>query len=118
EGNEFSIRKVLIEQFSKLYQEVNIPHQIENDLLELKRTFSLDESSFDRLKSSIQVTLSRLDGGNLLDQELDIDYQVFESDDFKHFQKLTKDIEEIYSKIGRASCREREENSVVGESSQ
>src|SRR5699024_9666970 len=54
EGNEFTIRKVLIEQFSKLYQEVNIPHQIENDLLELKRTFSLDESSFDRLKSSIQ----------------------------------------------------------------
>lgn len=105
EGNEFTIRKVLIEQFSKLYQEVNIPHQIENDLLELKRTFSLDESSFDRLKSSIQVTLSRLDGGNLLDQELDIDYQVFESDDFKHFQKLTKDIEEIYS-IDKAKSKQ------------
>lgn len=97
EGNEFTIRKVLIEQFSKLYQENKISDQIEKHLLELKRTFSLDESSFSRLKLAIQVTLDRLDQGNLLDQELDIDFQIFESEDFKQFKPLTNDIEEIYS---------------------
>lgn len=97
ESNEFTIRKVLIEQFPKLYQENQIPDRIENHLFDLKRTFSLDESSFLRLKLAVQVTLDRLNGGNILDQELDIDYQIFESEDFKQFHSLTKDIEEIYS---------------------
>jgi len=97
EGNEFTIRKVLIEQFPTRYQEVAVPEQIEDHLVHLKRKFALDESTFSRVRFATQVTLSRLGDGYLIDKALDIDRQVFDSKDFKSFQPLKEEIAQIYS---------------------
>lgn len=96
EGNEFTIRKVIIEQFPAHYQSVFIPEKIEQHLSNLKKKFTLDESSFSRLRLAVQVTLSRLNDGHLIEEELDIDRQVFESADFKSFQPLKEEIAHIY----------------------
>ncbi|MBM7599031.1 lichenan operon transcriptional antiterminator [Virgibacillus halotolerans] len=96
EGNEFTIRKVIIEQFPTHYQSVFIPEKIEQHLSNLKKKFTLDESSFSRLRLAVQVTLSRLNDGHLIEEELDIDRQVFESADFKSFQPLKEEIAHNY----------------------
>ncbi|MFD1415877.1 BglG family transcription antiterminator [Oceanobacillus jeddahense] len=97
EGNEFTIRKALIEQFPARYQEIAIPEPIEQHLLHLRKKFTLDESSFSRLKLAVQVSLSRLNDGNLIEEKLDIESQVFESEDFKSFQPLKEEIAHMYS---------------------
>lgn len=97
EGNEFNIRKVLIEQLPTRYEDTYVPLQIEQHLESLKKKFNIDESSFSRVRLATQVTLSRLDDSYLIEEDLDIDRQVFESKDFKSFQPLKEDIAHLYS---------------------
>lgn len=97
EGNEFTIRKVIIEQFPTRYEQIPIPDQMEQHLLDLKKKFHLDEASFSRLRLAVQVTISRLENGHFIKKELDIDSQVFDSEDFKSFQVLKEEMVRIYS---------------------
>lgn len=97
EGNELAIRKVIIEQFPIRYQEQPIPEEMESHLLDLKKKYSLDESSFSRLRLATQVTLSRLENGNFIDADLGIDQQVFQSEDFKSFQALKEAMTNRYA---------------------
>ncbi|UJL47389.1 PRD domain-containing protein [Virgibacillus sp. NKC19-16] len=97
EGNEFTIRKVIIEQFPMHYEEIPIPDQMEQNLMDLKKKFHLDEASFTRLRLAVQVTISRLENGHFIEKELDIDSQVFDSEDFKSFQALKEEMVRIYS---------------------
>jgi lichenan operon transcriptional antiterminator len=96
-GNEFTIRKVILEQFPARYQDIPIPEQIELHLLDLNKRFHLDEASFTRLRIAVQVTISRLKNGHTIEEGLDIDRQVFESEDFKSFQLLKEEMTHIYS---------------------
>ncbi|MEK4298671.1 PRD domain-containing protein [Oceanobacillus sp. FSL W8-0428] len=97
EGNEIAIRKVIIEQFPDSYQEQQISDQIEQHLLDLKKKYRLDESSYDRLKLAVQVTLGRLEKGYFIETDLDMDQQVFESEDFTSFAALKKAITDKYA---------------------
>lgn len=97
EGNEIAIRKVIIEQFPNGYHEYPISEQIERYLSEIKKKYSLDDSSFSRLRLATQVTLSRLENGHFIGTDLDIDQQVFESEDFKSFEALKEIIADKYA---------------------
>ncbi|WP_080872019.1 BglG family transcription antiterminator [Oceanobacillus timonensis] len=96
EGNEIAIRMVIIEQFPDSYQEQLIPEQIEQHLLDLKKKYRLDESSYARLRLAVQVTLARLENGYFIEGDLDIDQQVFESADFKNMKTLKEVIVDKY----------------------
>lgn len=97
EGSEIAIRKVIIEQFPEGYQEQPIPEQIEQHLLDLKKKYNLDESSYVRLKLAAQVTLDRLENGYFIETDLDIDRQVFKSADFTSFEALKEAIAAMYA---------------------
>lgn len=96
-GNEFTIRKVLIEQLPSRYEDIHLPTQIEQHLENLKKKYNIDESSFARVRLATQVTLSRLDDGCFIDETLDIDRQVFKSKDFQSFRPLKEDIAQLYA---------------------
>ncbi|MFD1064758.1 BglG family transcription antiterminator [Oceanobacillus locisalsi] len=96
EGNEISIRMVIIEQFPDSYQEQLISEQIEQHLFDLKKKYRLDESSYARLRLAVQVTLARLENGCFIEGDLDIDQQVFESADFKNMKTLKEVIIDKY----------------------
>ncbi|MDM8101028.1 MULTISPECIES: BglG family transcription antiterminator [Oceanobacillus] len=97
EGNEIAIRKVIIEQFPNSYHEQPLPDQIEHHLLNLKKKYNLDDSSSSRLRLATQVTMARLESGIFIETDLDIDQQVFESEDFQSFQALKEAIADRYN---------------------
>lgn len=82
EGNEIEIRKVLIECFSNPYQNMELPEQIIHVLKDIEKDFNLDSATSERIKLSTKVMLSRLKEGYNIQQNVQIDERVFESEDF------------------------------------
>lgn len=95
-GSEYKIRKVLTENFYIQYENMKIPEFILENLEKLKDQYKLDDEAYSRVKSSIKVILDRLNNGNLIEEHLNIDDQVFQSNDYHNFEWLISYINRMY----------------------
>lgn len=96
-GNEFNIRKMLINQFYRYYTEFPTPEYLINQIEDIKKIYHLDEESVSRLTASLNVMLIRLDKGYPIDYKLNIDQKIFESEDYSNFSALTQFIASEYA---------------------
>ncbi|WP_053218241.1 BglG family transcription antiterminator [Virgibacillus senegalensis] len=82
EGSEFEIRKLAIEQFPSKFLEYEVPQRLITGLCDLQNDWRLDEQSFERLLLSLKVTLHRMDEGHFIDGTVDLDTNIFNSQEY------------------------------------
>ncbi|WP_411842797.1 BglG family transcription antiterminator [Salinicoccus sp. HZC-1] len=85
-GSEFKIRKILVENFSNHYKAISLPHYFSEYLTGIKKQYKLDSDTYGRLETSLKVTIDRLKRGYYIDEDLNVDNQVFQSKDYQHFE--------------------------------
>ncbi|MEX6012855.1 BglG family transcription antiterminator [Mammaliicoccus sciuri] len=99
EGTEIEIRKVLIECFPNQYKSTILPERINEILKNIQEKFNLDATSYRRLRLSTQVILTRLDEGFNIQQNVQIDERVYDSEDFKVVSDIKDYIEKHYEVV-------------------
>ncbi len=99
EGSEIEVRKVLIECFPNQYKSAILPDHINETLKNIQDKFNLDATSYRRLRLSTQVILTRLDEGFNIQQNVQIDERVYESEDFKVVSGIKDYIKKHYEVV-------------------
>ncbi|MEN3939353.1 PRD domain-containing protein [Staphylococcus shinii] len=97
EGNELEVRKVLIELFNRKYSSYALPDAIYTVLNKTKAQYNLDNATFNRLITATKVVLSRIKNGYEIQQRVQIDESVFESEDFIALSEIREYLSHQYS---------------------
>ncbi|AKG74935.1 BglG family transcription antiterminator [Salinicoccus halodurans] len=84
-GSEFKIRKILVEQFPNNYKDIMLPEYVFEYLSDIKKQYKLDSDTYMRLETSAKVTMDRLRKAYHVDENLNIDNQIFQSKDYQNF---------------------------------
>ncbi|WP_019167044.1 BglG family transcription antiterminator [Staphylococcus delphini] len=60
QGNELNLRMLVLECFPGIFEKIEMPTEIQNDVRRLKNKMKLDEESYKRLYLSAQIVYSRI----------------------------------------------------------
>lgn len=84
-GSEFKIRKILVENFANRYRDITLGDYFSEFLIDIKNQYKLDSDTYSRVETSIKVTRDRLRKEFYIDDDLNVDDQVFQSNDYQYF---------------------------------